>query len=248
MQTVGDIIKEEERMILEAGERYGAPFKNAFDFNNLLQNFIKETNLDAWIFVMFLSQIRKHHTLAIFSAARLHGIQAKMNERQVIEAGVNAAYALANPNHKDFYTEDECGVAYVSKNLASKRYKWLWQNYPKSSEFLKKQKDIINSSAAHSGIIYAFKNFKFPENREGGFEMPFFDIEDEFYVKNDFWFLGNLAMGLMDLFYGVNQGCNRIKFKDDFIKELKTLEGENHRIKAEMMKNPRMIKFLHNLE
>ncbi len=80
--------------------------------------------------------------------------------------------------------------------------------------------------------------------KERRFETPFFDIEHEFRVKNILWFNGNLAMGLMDLFYGINQSCNRITFKDNFAQELKTLEEENHRIKAELTSNPRIARLM----
>ncbi len=55
----------------------------------------------------------------------------------------------------------------------------------------------------------------------------------------DLWMIGNVAMGLMDLFYGVNKGRDVIKFIDEFIPRLKDLEKQNNKLKAEMMRSPR---------
>ena len=68
--------------------------------------------------MVFLSQIKKYHTLALFSVARLHHIQAMLNLRQVLEAGVNAAYGLANPNQDDFVIKNASGscVLYINNS------------------------------------------------------------------------------------------------------------------------------------
>lgn len=106
----------------------------------------------------------------------------------------------------------------------------------------KKMKDIINNSTAHSNIIYAYKTFSI-NKQERRFDTPFFDIEDEYLVNTDLFMIGNVAMGLLDLFYGVNRDLKTIKFADDFILRLKELERENDKIKARAMKNPRFKKF-----
>jgi len=227
-------------MINEARVKYGAYFQNAFDFNSLLQTFIKEIKPEAWIFGAFLSQIRKHHTLALFSEVRLHGVQSKMNIRQVIEAGCNAAYGIAHDNQDDYVVKDERGYLQCPKELSEKRYGWLAENYKDTSDFLLKQKELINDSASHSNIVYTFRNFGVAKNEKRQFETPFFDFEDNLYIKVNLWFIGNLALGLMDLFYGVNQKYDNIKFIDDFVSQLRKLEKENHCLKAEIEKNERI--------
>ena len=239
--TIGDIIESESQMILHGAERFGEYFINASEFNDLLQQFIKSVDLDRFIFAMFLSQIRKHHLLAHFSVVRLHHIQAMINLRQVLEAGSCAAYAIANPDRKGFADIDEKGIIDPSQELAKKRYKWLEDNFKKGSDTIKNMKGTINNSTAHSNIVYAHNNFKF-DGEQGKFITPFFDIEDDYRVKTDLWQIGNIAMGLMDLFYGVNKELGVIKFVDDFISQLKTLEAENHRLKAELMSNERYKK------
>ncbi len=238
--TIGDIIENESQYILTADKRYGAFFKNAADFNALLHSFVKEVKAEGWIFTMFLSQVRKHHTLALFSAVRRHHVQTQMDLRQTMEAGVNAAYAIENPKQEDFVTK-EAGILNAPRALTEKRYKWLEDNYKKSSDFLKNQKRNSNQ-AAHSNIIYAFLNFDFGEMEKRRFNTPFFDKDDDYMIKTNLWFIGNLALGLMALFFGVNQKNKIIIFADDFLPRLKALETENHRLKQEMMKSSRFKK------
>ncbi len=239
--TIGDIIESESQMFLHGAERFGDYFINASEFNNLLQQFIKSVDPDRFIFAMFLAQIRKHHLLAHFSTVRLHHIQAMMNLRQVLEAGSCAAYAIDNPDRAGFTDIDENGIADISQDITKKRYKWLEDNFKKGSDAIKNMKGTINNSTAHSNIVYAHNNFRF-DGDQGKFVTPFFDIEDDYLIKTDLWQIGNIAMGLMDLFYGVNKDLGVIKFIDDFVPRLKALEAENHRLKAEMMSTDRFKK------
>jgi hypothetical protein len=236
--TIGDIIESESQMILHGAERFGDYFINASEFNNLLQQFIKSIDPDRFIFAIFLAQVRKHHLLAHFSAVRLHHVQAMMNLRQVLEAGSCAAYAIANPDGAGFADIDENGIADASQALTKKRYKWLEDNFKKGSDGIKNMKEAINESTAHSNIVYAHNNFRF-DGEQRKFVTPFFDIEDDYFVKTDLWQIGTIAMGLMDLFYGVNKDFGVIKFVDYFIPRLKALEAENHRLKAEIMSTDR---------
>jgi hypothetical protein len=239
--TIGDIIESESQMFLHGADRFGDYFKNAFGFNNLLQQFIKSVELDRFIFSMFLAQIRKHHLLALFSSVRLHHVQAMMDLRQVLEAGACAAYAIGNPDPVGFADTDENNIADATQELTKKRYKWLEDNFKDGSDAIKNMKGEINKSVAHSNIIYAHNNFRL-DNEQRLFLTPFFDIEDDYLIKTDLWRIGNIAMGLMDLFYGVNKDLNAIKFIDNFIARLKTLELENHRLKAEIMSTDRFKK------
>lgn len=234
--TIGDILTSEHEMVLHGAESYGDYFINASEFNYLLQEFIKSVDPDRFIFAMFLSQIRKHNTLALFSAVRLHHIQSTMCLRQVLEAGSCAAYAIANPDQSGFADIDKNGIINASQNLTKKRNKWLDDNFQKSSEFIKNMKKTINSSTAHSNIIYAHGNFKF-DGEFGKFTTPYFDIENNFLVKTNLWQISNIALGLMDLFYGVNKNLNVIKIANDFIPRLETLEKKNIRLKTEIIQN-----------
>ena len=75
------------------------------------------------------------------------------------------------------------------------------------------------------------------------FNVPYFDNAEDHHVKTDFWMMGNIAMSLMDLFYGINKEVNHMTFVDDFVKLLKDAENDNHRLKAEMEKHPRFQRF-----
>ncbi|HSD91661.1 MAG TPA: hypothetical protein VLB11_01370 [Methyloceanibacter sp.] len=99
-------------------------------------------------------------------------------------------------------------------------------------------KATINESMAHANIIFADNNFRFNEN-DGSFDAPFFDFEDEYFVKVDLWMIGNIAVGLMDLFYGVNQGRDVIKLVDDFAPRLEKLWNTNKALHAEMTASER---------
>jgi len=237
-ETIGDILTSEHEMVLHGAESYGDYFINASEFNHLLQGFIKSVDPDRFIFAMFLAQIRKYHLLALFSAVRLHHIQAMMNLRQVLEAGSCAAYAIANPDQNGFADIDENGIIDATQELTKQRYKWLEENFEKGSDAIKNMKTTINNSTAHSNIVYAHNNFRF-DGKEGKFDTPFFDIKDDYLVKTDLWQIGNIAMGLMDLFYGVNKSLNVVKFVDDFIPRLKKLENDNNQLKKEMMESER---------
>lgn len=240
--TVGEILDSEKEMVLKGAERYGEYFINAADFNHLLNEFLKSIDPDRFIFAVFLSQIKKHHTLALFSAVRLHHTQAMMDMRQVLEAGACAAYAIANTSVEDFADVDSQGIMNPSDTLTKKRYKWLEENYKAGSDAIKNMKGSINNSTAHSNIVYAHQTFNF-DGQSGKFDTPFFDIEDEYHVKTDLWMIGNVSMGLMDLFYGVNKEYDVIKFIDDFIPRLKSLEKQNDKLKNEMTQSDRFKGF-----
>jgi hypothetical protein len=238
-QTIEEILKVEAEAFEKAHEKYGAFFENAMDFTDLLNSFLQEVNPDAVIFVMFLAQVKKFNLLALLSVVRLHHVQAMLDMRQVLEAGANAAYGLANPSVEDFIVTREDGVADAPKKLTTKRYAWLEQNYPAGSNTIKNQKELINSSSAHSTMIYVFNNFDMQS--EGTFGMSYFDKDDEYMTKTNLWFVGNTALGLMDLFFGVNKDHNRIKFIPDFKARLLALQKQNHALKAEMSKHPRFM-------
>lgn len=244
--TFDEIIESEKDMLLHASDVYGNYFINAFEFNILLNNFIKPVDdIEKFIFIAFLTQIEKHHTLALFSSVRLHHIQTGMNLRQVLEAGAWAAYAMGNKKKEKFYEQDIDGTSKVPEKLQKARNDWIEQNFKDGSDAIRRSKNLINSSVAHSNIIYSFQNFsvkKIDDNR--GFSMSFFDHYDELIVKTDLWFIANIALGLLDLFYGINKKYKVFKFVDDFMPRFKNLVKQNNGLKLEMMKNPRISKFV----
>ncbi|MFA5031109.1 MAG: hypothetical protein WC495_06005 [Patescibacteria group bacterium] len=232
--TIQDLIDGENMLLAEAKEKYGEYHTHALDFGSLLSSFLISIDSDRFIFAAFLSQVRKDYFLALFSALRLHHVQAGMNIRQMLESGAWAAYAIGNPE-KEKFTEEIYGILKTPDRLETARNNWLSQNYTTGSDSIKNQKGIINKSVAHASIIYAFKTFRF-DAKAGKFETPFFDFEDRFHVKTDLWFIANVALGLVDLFYGINKERNVIKFSPTFVKDLKSLEIVNIRLKKELSK------------
>lgn len=237
-KTMGDIIDSERQMFLTAGDRYGEYFAHASAFNTLLNNFVKSVDdPEKFMFMAYLSSVKKHHTLALLSTVRLHSVQAGMDLRQVVEAGAWAAYALAF-KEKARFCEDKDGVIEIPDRLQKARDAWLDQEFKAGSDALKTTKKLINKSFAHANLAYAFQHFKFLL-REGKFHTPFFDFEDDHHVKGHLWYGANIAMGLLDLFYGVNKKYHAIQFVDDFLPRFKDLEAQNKKLKAEMMGSER---------
>lgn len=243
--TIGDIIESEGQMILHGAERFGDYFINASEFNNLLNKFIKSIDDPTrFIFMLFLSQVKKHHILALFSSVRLHHVQAGMNLRQVMEAGQWAAYALGNIEEEKFFDKDHNGIINTTGKHWGRMYKWLDENFKIKADEVKNIKKIISGSVGHSNIAYAFQNFKLGPPEKPSFSNTYFDEEDEYRVKTDLWFVANTAMGLLDLFYGVNLQYKVFQVENDFLPTIRKLTDQNHALKAEMAKHPRYQKAL----
>lgn len=225
-------------MILTAPDRYGQHYESALAWTMFLTRFVRSIDAEIFIFGAFLSQVKKHHTLALLSAVRLHKVQSMMNLRQVLEAGACAAYAIANPDPKDFVDVDNHGLLDPSKKLTVKRYKWLEQNYRAGSDAIKEMKDQINVSTAHANLLNTYNTFQ-PDDKARAFAAPFFDFEDEYYVKSDLWLIGKVALTLLDLFYGVNAELNLVKLIDDFEARFSQLAQQSETLRQEMMSTDR---------
>lgn len=233
--TIGEILDSEKQMVLDGATKYGDWFINADQFNALFQNFLVSVKQEQFIFSCFLSMARKHAQLALFSAVRLHHIQMMLNVRIVLEAGATAAFAIAHPVKLDSFVTQKDGIWNTPQRLTQIQNQWLDENYKSGSDAIKRMKtEIINKSAAHANLIYAMKNFTVDDGTRK-FLTPFFDFEERHHVETNLWMIGNVLMGLMDLFYGVNQKSGGLVFKDDFIFRLKKLEDQNKSLKKQAM-------------
>jgi hypothetical protein len=195
------------------------------------------------MFGRLFSLMKKHHTLAFFSALRLHKVQAMMNLRQVLEAGASAAYAIANPSTHHFVDTDPFGILDPSQKLREKRYRWLDDNYPVKSKWIEETKGMINTTTAHANVVSGDSTFHVAPGSDV-MGAPFFDIGDEYFVKTDLWLIGNVAITLMDLFYGVAghvaaEGRAVIEFRTDFQETIQGLAAENKALHAEMTSSDR---------
>jgi hypothetical protein len=231
-----EIVNSERLLVLEAEDRYGSYYKHAAGASLLLSRFVKSVDSNGLIFVRFLSQVKKHHTLALFSTVRLHQIQAMMVLRHAVEAGAAAAYAMAHPDPAEFAETNELGGLDSTKALTQKRYRWLDEHIPDGSSYLKAVKKNINQSTAHASIVYTENNFRLGEDHASA---PFFDLTDEYYIKTDLWTIGGVALGLMDLFYGVNAQYKVMEFIDRFRDQFGMLADQNRAIQNEMQSSER---------
>jgi hypothetical protein len=242
--TLEEIIDSERMMILDAPKRYGQHFAHACATSAYLSHCIEGIELDrADTLGRLLSLMKKHHTLSVFSVLRLHKAQAMMNLRQVLEAGAAAAFAIANPETHHFVDVDAFGIMDPAQKLTNKRYRWLKTNYPSESDWIAATKDRINSSTAHANIISGDSTFRIADDYTAA-SAPFFDIEDEFFVKADLWLISSVALTLMDFFFGVaddvaRAGRSVIGFRSDFQRKIQDLAAENSALLAEMQASDR---------
>jgi hypothetical protein len=236
--TLQEIVESERSMFLDGESRYGRHFKHARAATIYLTLCVVSVDRDrSDTFGRLFSLMKKHHTLALLSVLRLHKVQAMQNLRQVLEAGAGAAYAIANSDVRDFVDIDEFNIMDASQKLTKKRYQWLNENYPAGSKWIADTKRQINEGPAHANLISADAAYR--ETAEVA-DLPFFDIEDEYFVQADLWLISSVAITLMDLFYGVTQGVARaigrsvLEFRPDFLNTVAGLAVESNALLDEI--------------
>ena len=117
--TLEEIVESERSMFLDGEARYGRHFRYALAATMHLSLCIVSVDPDRWdTFGRLFSLMKKHHMLAFLSALRLHRVQAMLNLRQVLEAGAGAAYAIENPDVRDFADIDAFGIMDPSNRLS----------------------------------------------------------------------------------------------------------------------------------
>lgn len=232
-RTIAEMLDSERAMVLDGVDRYGKYTEHAGDASLFSSKFI-DTLLtrDRLVFVQYHALAKKHHTLAWFSTLRLHKVQSAMNLRQVLEAGALAACAIAKPDPYEFITVDANGFVTQPKKQIAKLYAWLDQKYPAGSKQLKDIKDQINGTIAHASLIIAASNV---ESQVGQHLAPFFDRDNDFHVKTDLWRIGQVALAILDLYFGVNLDHRAIKFVPDFESQIRSLDGQSRSLRDEMM-------------
>ena len=242
--TLDEIIDSERAMLREAETRYGLLYTHARASTSHLSNCVVSVEYDrSETFGRLFSLMKKQHTLALFSAVRLHKVQAMMNLRQVLEAGAAAAFAIAKPEPHHFVDIDPFGIMDASQKLTGKRYRWLEQNYAQKSKWIVGVKGLINDMTAHANIIVGDNTFRVSDKGDVA-STPFFDIEDEYFVKSDLWLIGSVAIYLMDLFVHVasdvaKAGRGVIEFQADLHNTIHGLATESNALNVIMTTNHR---------
>ncbi len=237
--TLDGVFEHEANLLRWAPQKYGAYFSHGCDFTSYLSLFIKSVSGDREIFMRYMSQAKKHHTLALMSAARLHHVQAQLNLRIVLESAANAAYALANPAFENFLVGGVGTPAKETQHILGQSYKWMASTLPDHSEALKAVKDRINGTGAHSNIVYSQSTFRYAPEEEGVIETPFFDIEDAYFVKTNLWSVANTALGVIGLTAAASEISGGLVLADDFMTRFPELMRENERLKAEFVAGDR---------
>jgi len=236
-----EVSKTEHGCIVDAEKKFGELYKNCENLLNLLWNFIEKIEIEANVFASFLSQVRKFAFLALLSALRQHNTQALMNVRQMLEAGVLAAYSFKERDTNAYYYKDKYGVGHEKKGIKGKAYEWLEKNYKKHSDTVKGQKKIINNMWAHPSILTAHLNCNV---EDGCFSNFIFDKKDEMATKNALWLIGNSCFLFLDLYATLIVNFKLGKLSNDFHIKMKQLGQENQLLKDELMQNPRIKKWL----
>lgn len=245
--TLEQIIDSEHSMLIDAPARYGQHYTHARAATMYLSLCIASIEFDRTdMFGRLFSLIKKHHTLAFFSALRLHKVQAMMNLRQVLEGGASAAFAIANPEAHHFVDTDSFGILDPSQKLTKKRYRWLEDNYADKSKWIESTKGSINAATAHANVISGDKTFYVAESG-AMVNVPFFDREDDYFVKVDLWLISSVAITLMDFFYGVagnvaGGGHPVMEFRSDFTRTIQGLAAESNALHAEIATTDRYKK------
>ena len=218
--NIGEIIESERIMVLSASERFGHFYENAMGTNYLLQHGVAGVPHHRSLFARWGSQLKKHHLLALWSFVRLHQIQGLMNLRQVLEAAVDAAFAIAHPdNIEDYARVDGRGALVTPQSLKKKRYAWLAKHYKDGSDSIQTLKEAINEYGAHGSVVQTMNNFQVRlEGPEPFFGTSFFDAEDGYHVKIDLWRAANIGLSVLDLLYGVNRDFGVLTFAGDYVR------------------------------
>lgn len=71
--------------------------------------------------------------------------------------------------------------------------------YREKSDAIEAKKGRINDSQSHANVVSSHSVFRIDDTGEL-INAPFFDIEDDYFVKSDLWLASAVALELMDLF------------------------------------------------
>ncbi|MDR8057700.1 hypothetical protein [Burkholderia cenocepacia] len=194
----------EHQLVLGAEERYGDFFTNARDVTLLLSNIMTWPTKDCDIFIRFLSQMKKGHTLCLMSLVRQHRIQAKMVLRYFLESTVHAAYSLVHVDTTNYFDTTE-GKKHDPQKASRAAYAWLGQHFKAQSDEIKRMKDLINEQTAHANVYNSFHNFEFVGGENAAIYTSYFDFDDDHWLKVDLWECGQAGLVAADLILAIRK-------------------------------------------
>lgn len=202
--TIDAYSAEEHQRVIDAEQRYGDYYVNAYNATIMLSNIMMWPVSDCDIFIRFLSQLKKYHTLSLISTVRLHRIQAKMNLRYFLESTVNAAYTLTHTDTKVYFNFDDEEQP-DAKKASHRAYNWIENAFPAHSQSILNMKDQINKQTAHANIFNSQHNFLYVPGARAEIHTSYFDFEDEQFVKADLWQCAQAGLIVIDLILAVQK-------------------------------------------
>ncbi|SPB14772.1 hypothetical protein NOV72_02004 [Caballeronia novacaledonica] len=174
----------EHQMVLDAEERYGDFFTATRDVSLLLSNIMSWPTKDCDIFIRFLSQMKKSHTLSLMALIRQHRIQAKMTLRYFLESTIHAAYSLVHVDTKNYFDTLD-GKKHDPQKASRAAYSWIDTHFRSYSAEIKRMKDAINQQTAHANVYNSFHNFHYVGGENPAIYTAFFDFDDDHWLKVD---------------------------------------------------------------
>jgi hypothetical protein len=234
-----EMAEEEHRLVREGIGLHGDFYENAAATTVAFSNLIGHPIADCESFIRFHAKAKKHHTLAVLSAVRRHRAQASLNLRSYLEATVQAAFALANPDVSNFF--DLTKMLPVDEQKVMRRaYKWLAGKYPPSNESIKGIKDRINATDAHASFTSSQHHFQFdPTTR--AIHTPFFDLEDVQFVNFQLHLCAQAGLIGLDLILAARNDFGCFLSARDIDQIWSNLTHQNDTLQQRLLEEPRWV-------
>ena len=129
-----------------------------------------------------------------------------MNLRYFLESTVHAGYTLAHPQ-TTVYFDLEKRVLGDSKKATGHAHRWIEQDFPPHSSFIKDMKDEINRETAHANVVNSEHNFGFVPGEYAEIHTSYFDFDDDDrQVRADLWMAAKAGLHAADLILAVQRG------------------------------------------
>ncbi|WP_186438576.1 hypothetical protein, partial [Cohnella terricola] len=232
----------EHNMIETAEKEYRDYYQFAIESINLLDSFVNSVELDAQVFLIFLSQIQKSTTLAVLSSLRRHDVQALMNIRHLLESFVLIVYSFIEKDFESYVLYSKYGYAVEKRDVKDRARKWLKAEFPEYSDKIKNMKDQINDFYAHANLLSAFANYNFDDDLKISLEI--FDKKEDVFIRQRLWWIGNITFGIIDLIIKVNRKYPLITFRNDINKRMIKLAQRNNFLQEELTNLPNFSKHI----
>jgi hypothetical protein len=231
--SLNDYSAQEHQRVIDAERRYGDFYVNAYKTTLLLSNIMMWPVTDCEIFIRFLSQLKKYHSLSLLSTLRLHRIQAKMDLRYFLESTVNAAYALVHQN-TNIYFDYEGGKQPEAQKASRLAYTWIDGAYKDHSKMIQQIKGQINDQSAHANIFSSQHNFAYVLGERAEIHTTFFDFEDEGWIKADLYQCAQAGLIAIDLLLAVQKQYGRFLPSTEAVDGLPVLIADNEALLREL--------------